>query len=463
MHNLGFDTLNIDSLYLTDGQNETTLIPLKGELALVLPGACLLILDPDHFSTPKSSWYDIPDRAVTVVSATNALCGGLTESDGFLLTYGSKKRVVSSFVSKEYELSDSTKLQFETSLVESDSNVLAWNVSDSAFILEHPSIGTWNYLEFGFFGAYELGTISNGQLQISLRCNNYDKRLDSLSIHQGGITLWSQSVAGISGFEEKVLISPGSGELELVYYGDTTLVERLSINHLYPKEVTVTITEVSPRDAVEWLEIHNEGERAVSLDGWGILIGGDTITVVGGVVNVGEYVVLSSANEFAPFEYLELGKRVTMNNYSDTLYLLSPWGVVDSISWDYKKFEFWDSETLNRKGQSQFLCSASPGEKTTCSGQEILELTIYPKIFSPDGDGVDDQVTITLGSAYGIEYELSLWAISGDLLYTHRTTEPDTLVWNGIDRHGNSVPRGPVLVHLQADGRETRGELILWR
>lgn len=429
----------------------------------MLPGACLLILDPDHYVAPKSKWYDIPDRVLSTVSSTNSLCGGLTERDGFVLTYGLQKRVVASFVSAEYNLDDSVKLQFETELVETDSNVLAWDDHKAAYMLDTPSIGVYNYLQNGFLCSYEMDTLSNGVLQVSFTCNNFESHLDSLSIQQKGESLWSQRVPGYSSYVGEALVSPKGGDIELVYHADTVIVEQLTINHLFPQEVAVAITEVAPRESVEWLEIHNKGMRSLSLYGWALQAGDDRIVIKDGVLNAGEYMVLSSFNEFASFDYLKLSKRVTMSNYSDTLYLLAPWGAVDSMSWSYKEFEHWDRETLNRGAHSLFLCEASPGAKTACDEQGDLALSISPRIISPDGDGVDDQVHISLGSAFGVEYELTLWALSGDLLYTHRSTEPDTLIWSGIDRHGNRVPRGPVLVHLRSGDRETRGEVILWR
>lgn len=420
-------------------------------------------MDPDHYAAPKSSWYAIPERVVTVVSASNALCGGLTESDGFVITYGLQQRVLASFVSNSYKLADSVKLQFETELVEKDSNVLAWDGIDDTFKVDEPSIGEYNYLQYGFLCSNVIDTFSYGILQVSLSCNNYENALDSITIRQGGVSLWSHQMYGLSSFQGEVQLQPDSSELELVFYADTTVIEPLAINHLYPSSVDVTITEVAPRESVEWLEIYNGGERVLSLEGWGIRIGDDTIALEDGSLNSGEYLVLSSFNEFADYNYLHVNKRITMSNYSDTLSLLAPWGVVDSLSWDYKEFEHWDIETLNRGANALFLCNASPGEETECVEEGALELSIHPKIFSPDGDGTDEQVYIGMGSAYGVEYELTLWALSGDLLYTHHSTELDTFLWNGIDHHGHAVPRGPVLVHLRAGDREMRGELILWR
>lgn len=81
-------------------------------------------------------------------------------------------------------------------------------------------------------------------------------------------------------------------------------------------------------------------------------------------------------------------------------------------------------------------------------------ITIEPKIFSPDNDGVDDIATIKYKMpGVGNVANISIYDASGRLVHqmvkNHLLGPEGSWTWNGLDAKGNSLPIGIYLVHSE--------------
>ncbi|WNJ19173.1 hypothetical protein [Pontibacter sp. G13] len=91
------------------------------------------------------------------------------------------------------------------------------------------------------------------------------------------------------------------------------------------------------------------------------------------------------------------------------------------------------------------------------------KLTVAPKIFTPDGDGVDDWVSISLADAsHGHWARVRIFDLGGRVI--RRISEGDllgpdgiTYLWNGRDDRGRLVTMGPYVVLWEAMNVHTGG------
>lgn len=463
--NIGFDTLILDSLVLTDGVVEQSLRSIDSKAAL-LPGQILLIMDPDYFSAPENSLYTIPENVLTAVVDGPSICGGLTDTDGFALLYGVNREMLSIFsTSHSLDGFNSGKIHFEDKecLDEDTTSIHLSSIVSEKYKSCSPTPGVFNFLGKG--GYYESNVAKKGDSG-TVRVSIYQWRPSPLkiSLHTGNRLEWRQEVEFFDSLDSKVSFPIEPGEYYLSYTtASDTLIDTLYISALFPEENALKISEVAPRASVEWVELHNSGSRSIALEGYGVVRSGDTLILEGGVIQTQEYAVLSSHNEFfGEMAYIRLNKRLTLDNYRDTLLLLSPFGAIDTFSWDYKTFPHWDKESINRVGETDVLCSPSPGISSHCSDKNSLSLTVYPTIVTPNGDGIDDLLHINIGPQYGVEYRCLIYSLSGELLFSQTVSEPDTIQWNGVDRYGRISSRGPIIIVLEAEGEVVRTEAILW-
>jgi hypothetical protein len=88
----------------------------------------------------------------------------------------------------------------------------------------------------------------------------------------------------------------------------------------------------------------------------------------------------------------------------------------------------------------------------------ILELDSSPGLFSPNGDGINDELQISyilLRALAAVEVELTVYDLSGrrirSLGKSGQFNGPQAVLWDGRDGGGNLVPPGVYLVRLSID------------
>lgn len=128
-------------------------------------------------------------------------------------------------------------------------------------------------------------------------------------------------------------------------------------------------------------------------------------------------------------------------------------------------------------GQDVVAGDASPeGESDRLSVQGrlrnelVLDLSVNTSIFSPNGDGINDNLSISyvlLRALQEVNVDLSLYDLSGRLVRQLQNSGaingPQELQWNGRDDNNNAVAPGLYLLHLSVEtdtGLEEQARLI---
>ena len=103
---------------------------------------------------------------------------------------------------------------------------------------------------------------------------------------------------------------------------------------------------------------------------------------------------------------------------------------------------------------------------TTVTSPEVIKsdklvdaLAIVPNPFTPNGDGVNDQIFITynvLALTKAGDVDIRLYDLSGRLVHTLQATALRNgrydLTWDGLDAHGDLVPPGVYLIGVRVEG-----------
>ena len=84
----------------------------------------------------------------------------------------------------------------------------------------------------------------------------------------------------------------------------------------------------------------------------------------------------------------------------------------------------------------------------------IMRIAVSPKIFSPDGDGVDDVATITYMTAgNGSVANVFIYDVSGrQVRHLAKNALPGssgTFAWNGLDEKGQRLPVGQYIIYTE--------------
>jgi len=234
----------------------------------------------------------------------------------------------------------------------------------------------------------------------------------------------------------------------------------------------------------EWIELKNISGENVPLDGW--LIGDETglYAIVDGTVTIDpdEYFVLTEDSlDFLNY-YPDYAGRLfqpaqwpRLNNDADVVRLVDSFAIVaDTFAYEkvYEENYTWSRSELPGKenywGRSE-KPGGTPGEYNIVMFEPRgggLTLNIEPQIFSPDGDGYEDEAVITFDGPAGADYTLKLYDRQGRLLKTFFEDESvfdEEYTWDGR-AGGRRLTIGIYIVYLEATGAgEIKKTVVLAR
>jgi hypothetical protein len=102
-------------------------------------------------------------------------------------------------------------------------------------------------------------------------------------------------------------------------------------------------------------------------------------------------------------------------------------------------------------------------------GFSLPRANVYPRLFSPNGDGINDVVYFdvvnpSLATVEGRVYDASGSEV-GDLKPVPLAAVPpltaDALMWDGKDRNGNTVPAGVYIYRISGGGQKISGTVVV--
>jgi hypothetical protein len=268
-------------------------------------------------------------------------------------------------------------------------------------------------------------------------------------------------------------------ELHLMYGLQSVRVDSLPVRC---GVADLVLTEVQPRPAdeePEWFEVLNRGSRPLSLEGWGVRDRGGELTGLAEnfVIEAGERVVFTadvgqfSGQYGSPARVLRPGGGwPTLNDSdpgagvaADSLHLVAPGGaIVDLVTWTRsditERGRPLQRSQIDPGRPSLWLPSVdgpSPGAEG--DGERRLwpdgGMVCRPDPFTPDGDGVADELEILL-TAYPVR-AVSVFDLQGDLvraLDVIRAGERAIARWDGNDARGRQVPAGAWVIVAEPEG-----------
>jgi len=227
----------------------------------------------------------------------------------------------------------------------------------------------------------------------------------------------------------------------------------------------------------EWVEIKNRLNQPFDIAGWqlGDSLSLRTIIDTHAIIDPNEYAVLAKDSlAFLDF-YRHFDKRCLQpdhwppfNNDYDVVRLF------DSFGFEVDRFVytrvFNDNYTWSRGeepgyendwGRSEQV-GGSPGEPNSVlyelTGSNIA-VTIEPNVFSPDGDGSEDVVVITVEEAPAeAEVTMKIYDRQGRAVRTLIDSETllrTSYTWNGRSDGGRRLPIGIYILYLEAAGSKS--------
>jgi len=238
----------------------------------------------------------------------------------------------------------------------------------------------------------------------------------------------------------------------------------------------VLANPVSPLTS-EWVELKNVSNETIDLEDWqlGDSIGLSPIASARLLVDPGEYFVLAKDTAAFLTYYDGFDARCwqpswwrALNNGSDSVRLVDPYGLsADRFYYG----SIYDSNYTWARGESedrlnQWGRSAAPGgtpgalNEVVFPGEvgETLEITIEPRIFSPDGDGLRDTTVISILPSAADAYTLKIYDARGRLVRTFEdgaSVLAEHYTWDGRTDGGERLPIGIYILYFEAEGVES--------
>jgi hypothetical protein len=227
----------------------------------------------------------------------------------------------------------------------------------------------------------------------------------------------------------------------------------------------------------EWVEIKNRLNQPLDIIGWQL---GDslvlhTISDTPVIIDPNEYAVLAKDSPAFLDFYHHFNKRCLqpdlwplLNNDHDVIRL------VDSFRFEADRFTytrvFNDNYTWSRGEEAGYendwgrseRVGGSPGEPNSVlyepTGSDIA-VTIEPNVFSPDGDGSEDVVVITVEEAPAeSEVVMKIYDRQGRTVRTLIDSETllrTSYTWDGRSDGGRRLPIGIYILYLEAAGSKS--------
>jgi gliding motility-associated-like protein len=88
---------------------------------------------------------------------------------------------------------------------------------------------------------------------------------------------------------------------------------------------------------------------------------------------------------------------------------------------------------------------------------------VVPRIFSPNGDGINDVVYFAVDNPRLAEVKGRVFDRSGAEVGDLAAPDQDTLSWDGRDRNGSVVPAGAYVYWIEGEGQVLSGWVVVAR
>jgi hypothetical protein len=521
--NFGIDTFSIDSLYLTDGAEIDGVVPWPSPLAahpdciigsrIIPPGGTALVLDRDYDSAlaiAPSSKLLIRRNTVLLTTEDHDLGNSLAADDGVLI-YKGTKTAITRILWCAADSAFSGAVPPKTKITLSIAAPKGYSVVPTAFLFDSVRYAICSdSMTPGFFEA--LGNNWFTELRIgepdtahrtfacTLACckcggvPNGPVRWSVAMQSRTGTVTAAEGVCAVTGNRgDAVMALPldsVSYFLHLSEQGVET-VRRIDISQLYTPSSPVRINELFPRATAgepEWIELCNVSQMSINIKNWtfGNSESADTIALADFPLAPGDFIVLTSNGGLFRQRYPAKSRLIvpshwhTLDNYNDTISLWdAKHRLKETICYRSTWFTGWSNQSLERTSPASpgidpaswsLAASPTPGQPNNAlylNSSPQPDITIGPLPFTPNGDGRDDLLSITINQTPASSATLTIYGFSGRKLRAFTGPLPRQILWNGRQDNGEPAPVGPFFIVLETHSSKgvsfVRKKGVLWR
>ena len=291
-------------------------------------------------------------------------------------------------------------------------------------------------------------------------------------------------------YTEMVIQEPGWVNFRVeINAADDTYPEDDSLEYwLYVSSQTspLIINEIYPLpsfEQFEWVEIYNRSNTEMDMQGWFIADNTGTLVLISDsslVIDPDAYLLLSSPAETKSW-MMNLPSQMipgfpALNNSADAVILIDPHGnQMDDMLYDQfsglvegRSFERIRSSAPGSEPGNWGVCvdvaAATPGLKNSLQLTTLvsdLQINLTPNPFTPDGDGLEDQLLIQ----YDLPLEHGLMSVMIFDMAGRKIAEPvqakpvshrGEFVWDGVANYGGIAVTGLYVMKLLVDDEAGR-------
>ena len=471
--NLGDETVSVEGMRLFTGAVFNNILPVeRGAIPQgitgtteINPGQIAVILSREIIPIFEQFHYNIPDDVVVLTVNLVTICGGFAANDGFVIIRANDTiaEFRNAIENGRYKVHPTTPEINGFSLAPQSLLCRDAMLASPIWNVEIPTVGKIKNFNNGVLREYQI-EVKNGEFECRILYRNFGKNAKienrNLSRSLGEILL------------KKPLATSVTFEINIE---NQTFFDTIWTANLFAEKGSVVISEVDARASVEWIELYWKNE-CFPLDGWHLVVGGSIVNLPRLECPPNRILCISERESSGLVEMIRVPNWRKINNFEDTVYLVAPFGVIDSIAWTR---DIWtdsrDRSTVQRRdinacgfdSGNVFAGTANPGAVLRFTPVRTFSINLSSKKFTPNGDGHLDSLIITAEKPRGGKVKIEIYAMDGNLLRTFESSTQTRFSWDGRNEAGRISPIGPVFVIGTFDSGTKkffdRKNAVLWR
>ncbi len=520
--NLGADSVVIDSLYITNGLEADSIVPISEILPgheqcsyaarTIAPGATALLLDPDYrkaIAADASRRFPLPAATVLLQCGDGEFgSNGLAADHGVIVYRGTKSRIDSVLCSavdpgSELQTPTAEKITLSEPVNREGYSLIAASVLSDRPVFDYCdgalSPGWYEPIRSGWL--VEVYPEEFDRAAGAVRCS-----VSVLSAAQpfSGPLNWQLessrdgkqrivSTGAIALSDDRgamgIMVPVDSAELRFFLLVNNRPSWSIDLSAVWLPSTSLRITEIFPKATSgepEWFEIMNCASMPINLKNWHFGNSEDTaiVTEVGKRLDPGAFAVITKDSAALASRYLGLHNIVqppywhTLDNTRDTIMLFdAAANVRETVCYDDQWFSSWPYLSLERNDNDDGCSPSSWTVAERATPQQpngalywrsagAPSLDIGPVPFTPDNDGDDDLLAIRLALPAAASVTIDIYGFDGRVVKRFSGMPSPVCYWNGRGDAG-AAPPGPffVVAEIVQGGKvqRIRKKGVLWR